>query len=304
MALVDVKKTCLNLVMSFVRKQLEGTSSLIGYRYMHLKARAAGLVVDRETIRLVMKVMDAEVVSLRATHKLKRRKYIYNGSNETWHMDGYDKLKPFSFAIHGCIDGFSRKIIWLRVASSNNDPKVIASYFIDSLSKLKLGQKIIRADRGTENIYVAGIQRYVRRNDEEPPGNGSCFLFGSSTSNQRIESWWSQFRCSYSTWWINYFKDLIEQNIFDSSKTYHVECIRFCYMGLLQRELEEVSSMWNNHRTRAVRNSECPAGRPAVIYDAPELFGGYESGRTVAINDLNLNPLYSGFQPIFLILLL
>ena len=50
------EKTCLNLVMRFVRKQLEDTSSLIGYRYMHLKARAAGLVVDRETIRLVMKV--------------------------------------------------------------------------------------------------------------------------------------------------------------------------------------------------------------------------------------------------------
>ena len=40
------EKTYLNIVMRFVRKQLEGTSSLIGYRYMHLKARAAGLVVD------------------------------------------------------------------------------------------------------------------------------------------------------------------------------------------------------------------------------------------------------------------
>ena len=60
--------------MRFVRKQLEGTSSLICYRYMHLKARAAGLVVDRETIRLVMKAMDPEGVSLRATHKLKSRK--------------------------------------------------------------------------------------------------------------------------------------------------------------------------------------------------------------------------------------
>ena len=288
----------------FCQKATRG--HLVAYllRYMHFKEQAAALVVDRETIRLVMKVMDPEVVSLRGTHELKRRKYICNGSNETWYMDGYDKLKPFGFAIHGCIDGFSRKIIWLRVASSNNDPKIIASYFIDSLSKLKLGQKVIRADRGTENIYVAGIQRYVRRNDEEPRGNGSCFLFGSSTSNQRIESWWSQFRRSYSTWWINYFKDLIEQNIFDPSKAYHVECIRFCYMRLLQRELEEVSSMWNNHRMRAVRNCECPAGRPAVIYDAPELFGGYESGRTVAISDLNLNPLYSGFQPIFSILLL
>ena len=55
-----------------------------------------------------MKAMDPEGVSLRATHKLKRRKYICNASNEIWHMGGYDKLKPFGFAIHGCIDGFSR----------------------------------------------------------------------------------------------------------------------------------------------------------------------------------------------------
>ena len=32
-----------------------------------------------------------------------------------WHVDGYDKLKPFSFAIHSAIDGYSRKILWLHV---------------------------------------------------------------------------------------------------------------------------------------------------------------------------------------------
>ena len=38
-----------------------------------------------------------------------------------WHIDGYDKIKPYGFAIHGVIDRFSRKILWLRVASSNNN---------------------------------------------------------------------------------------------------------------------------------------------------------------------------------------
>ena len=27
------------------------------------------------------------------------------GLNQAWHMDGYDKLKPFGFPIHGAIDG-------------------------------------------------------------------------------------------------------------------------------------------------------------------------------------------------------
>ena len=26
------------------------------------------------------------------------------GSNFIWHADGYDKLKSYGFAIHGCID--------------------------------------------------------------------------------------------------------------------------------------------------------------------------------------------------------
>ena len=25
--------------------------------------------------------------------------------NFVWHLDGYDKLKPYGFAIHACIDG-------------------------------------------------------------------------------------------------------------------------------------------------------------------------------------------------------
>lgn len=61
----------------------------------------------------------------RKYHKLKRREYrskvretvcalfcdslssIYQGPNFCWHMDGYDKLKPFGFAVHGCIDGLA-----------------------------------------------------------------------------------------------------------------------------------------------------------------------------------------------------
>ena len=92
---------------------------------MHIKAGMAGLVVDRETIRTILKALNPEGVLLRAAHKLQRRVYVSNGANDIWHIDGYDKLKPFGFAIHGCIDGFSRRILWLKVGSTNNNPKVI-----------------------------------------------------------------------------------------------------------------------------------------------------------------------------------
>ena len=82
---------------------------------MHIKAWMAGLVVDRETIRTILKALNPKGVLLRAVHKLQRRVYVSNGTNEIWHIDGYDKLKPFRFAIHGCIDGFSHRISGLKL---------------------------------------------------------------------------------------------------------------------------------------------------------------------------------------------
>ena len=40
--------------------------------------------------------------------------------------DGYDKLKPFGFCFHGCIDGYSRRIILLEVGFPKNEPEVTA----------------------------------------------------------------------------------------------------------------------------------------------------------------------------------
>ena len=28
------------------------------------------------------------------------------GPNFIWHIDGYDKMTPFGFTVHGCIDGY------------------------------------------------------------------------------------------------------------------------------------------------------------------------------------------------------
>ena len=54
---------------------------------------------------------------------------------EVWHVDGYDKLKPFGIAISGCIDGFSRKVMWLKSGSTNNDPGIIAQNYIQCLTE-------------------------------------------------------------------------------------------------------------------------------------------------------------------------
>lgn len=83
-----------------ISEQLRGSASCFGYRLMHQKLRSDGINVDRETVRLALKELDPEGVTSRTNKRFKRRKYVCRGPNSTWHLDGYDKLKPFGLAIH------------------------------------------------------------------------------------------------------------------------------------------------------------------------------------------------------------
>ena len=71
---------------------------------------------------------------------------INPGPNFAWHADGYDKLKPYGFPTHGCIDGFSRRFIWLKVSRTNNDPAVVAGFFFEAVQSAGGCPTILRTD--------------------------------------------------------------------------------------------------------------------------------------------------------------
>ena len=77
----------------------------------------------------ILQELDPDASALRKARKLQRRSYaVSQGPNATWHVDGYDKLKSYGLPIHGCVDGFSRRIMWLKVCKSNSDPVIPASF--------------------------------------------------------------------------------------------------------------------------------------------------------------------------------
>ena len=80
------------------------------------------------------------------------------GPNYCWYIDGYDKLKPFGFPIHGCIDGWSRRILRLQVARLNNNPEVPAENFFRCVAECGGCPVKVRGDCGTENGILAAIQ--------------------------------------------------------------------------------------------------------------------------------------------------
>lgn len=261
-------------VVSTIETELTGAGRDLGYRSMHSKLRKThGLVIDRETVRIVLRHLDLDGVIARQRRRLKRREYRSKGPNYIWHLDGWDKLKQFGLSVHGCIDGFSRRIMWLEASKSNKDPAIVCQYFADSVNELGGLPCVIRTDRGSENVNIESMQTTLRGlNGDHRGQNNTSFLYGTSPSNQRIEAWWSLFPNMGMSRWIDHMKELEEFGIFDVSNKSHLECIRFCYIALLQKELYSIRELWNTHYIRRSRNPFAPSGKPDVMFFMPEVY--------------------------------
>ena len=238
-----------------------------------------GISTDRETVRGLLKILDPEGVEARSRHRLRRREYKTAGPNHLRHIDGYDKLKPFGFCIHGAIDGYSRRVLWLEVGPTNNDPFVIAKYYLDFVRKTGGIPKIIRADCGTENVNVAFLQRFFHDQDQS-------FLYGKSSSNQRIESWWSMLKRGCMDWWIRFFKDLRDRAFYPEDDDIQLECLKFCFMPVIREELHKFAMQWNLHKIRPSRNEESPSGRPGLLCFIPENTGARDLMIPVPLDDI------------------
>jgi len=162
-----------------------------------------------------------------------------------------------------CIDGYSRRIQWLKCAHSNHQPGLIAGYYLQCVADVGGYPSRLRTDCGTENVLIAAIQAFVA---------GSCraHTYGTSPGNQRIEAWWSFYRRLHSQHWIDLFQSMVESGSFEPGNVRQTECLRFCFMALLQRDLDSVRRQWNTHRIRPSAGAVCPAGVPDELYFLPD----------------------------------
>jgi hypothetical protein len=154
--------------------------------------------------------------------------------------------------------------MWLRASYTNHHPGLIASFFLETVSTVGGYPARVRTDCGTENVTIAAVQSFVT-------GSTSGHVYGTSPGNQRIEAWWSFFRRYRTQWWIELFEGLTEYGAFHPGCIIETECLRFCFMALIQKDLDEVRRQWNTHRIRPSAGSRCPAGIPDELYYLPEL---------------------------------
>ena len=144
--------------------------------------------IYRDTFLALINILDPEGIEERSKYRLKRRLYNTPGPNFLWHIDGYNKLKPYGFSIHGGIDGCSRYVFWLKLATTNKNPDVISQFYLETIKEKQFVNCIVRCDKGTENVGVVALQQVLRRNHEDKFFSSQSVIQSKSTHNPRIES--------------------------------------------------------------------------------------------------------------------
>ena len=79
-----------------------------------------------------------------------------------------------------------------------------------------------------------------------------------------------------------------DSGLYCDNDVIHVQCLRFCYMSVLQDELHRAARLWNVHKVRTSSNPESPPERPDILYFLPEITETQDFLMRVELEDFEL----------------
>lgn len=140
--------------------------------------------------------------------------------------------------MHGCVDGYSRKVMYLS-CSGNNKANTVLTTFLQAVT-----------DHGVENVEVAW---YMLTHPSRGPGRGS-YITGPSVHNQRIECLWRDVFVSCLYIYYSVFQYLEESGYLDLSDNVQLFCLHYVFKPRINAHLQNFTSSWNNHPIRTAGN--------------------------------------------------
>lgn len=144
--------------------------------------------------------------------------------------------------IHGCIDGYSRLIPYIR-SSPFNTAQIAFNSFVVGTANYGVPSRM-RMDEGVENGIIRNFM--VEANG---PDRGSAIM-GKSVHNQRIERLWRDVFAKVVQPFYQTFHALEESRALDPSNRLHVYCLQHVFLPLLNADLERWRVTHNNQGVR------------------------------------------------------
>ena len=183
-----------------------------GMLYAHFKSTYHA--VQRDRLFRNYRMLNPEAVE-RRRRDIQRRKgeYIVPGPNWLWSIDGHDKLKPYGIEIYAGIDAYSRYITWIYVGVSNGTAVSVVQQFLETVKSTGVFPHFVRSDCGGETGMLAYTQYRLSKSQDPTVKLSDCYLYGTSTANERIEKWWADQTKSWEfRWRVSRIYHLVQQS--------------------------------------------------------------------------------------------
>ena len=119
-------------VDAIVKDYMSRHGNTTGEPYISGYFKSIGICIQRRRVRESINRLDPMHSALRWGILISRRTYFVPWPNSLWHIDGHHSLVRWKFVIHGCIDGFSCKIMFLQ-CNTNNKALTVLQLFLESL---------------------------------------------------------------------------------------------------------------------------------------------------------------------------
>jgi hypothetical protein len=219
----------------------------MGEIILDAKFTSLNLYVKRAELRASVNRVHPGQRERRGEECVQRRVYNVAGPHHLWHLDGNHKLIRYGLIIHGCIDGFSRAVIYLYCAD-NNRASTVYDQFFAAIHNYGLPVRI-RVDKGGENVLACQYFAQARGFLNNP------VLVGKSVHNQRIERFWVDLKKDVLTFYLSLFQYFEYQlRIFDPDDQSCVFVLHYLFKQMINQHLREYIGTWNNHKISTENN--------------------------------------------------
>ncbi|KAJ7123737.1 hypothetical protein C8R44DRAFT_840569 [Mycena epipterygia] len=259
-----------------------------GPNYVKSRLKDQLIMVKRDTIRELMH----QFQPLGAEHrfpgnnkkKVFRRPLSALGPFHEVSSDGHEKLGQqalkmgdVGLPIYAFKDKWTADLLKINVVPNCRTNAAIGHLFLDFLEEIGGIALQKTTDLGSEVGWLHAIQTVLRETfapdidpDVYPPTAGI-----KSVHNTVIEAFWRWLRLKCG---INLRDHILRgklEHIFDPNVAFHRDLFNWIFPPLVQAELDDFRTYWNQHKIRPQADKNMPSGHvPADALEHPELYGG------------------------------